>query len=72
MGAGQVLRVETTEGCAALAIRSRGHLRVIIANLLDRATKLDVALPMGWHPRDGTRGFDLAPLDHLAIDAGPA
>ena len=71
MGAGQVLRVETTEGCAALAIRSQGRLRVIIANLLDRVIKLSVALPMGWHPRDGTGGFDLAPLHHLAIDAGP-
>jgi hypothetical protein len=65
-----VLRVETTDGFAALALRSDDRLRVIIANLRARATTVAVALPSGWSALDDATGrVDLAPLGHRVIDA---
>ena len=70
MGAGRLLRVEATGGCAAIAIASSDRLRVIVANLGDRATPFRLALPAGWRTSgDGTGRFRLEPLGHQVIDA---
>jgi hypothetical protein len=70
MRGGRVLGVEAPTECAALALRAEGRLRVLLANLRDRAASVDVALPAGWRLGDAATSarVDIAPSGFLVID----
>jgi hypothetical protein len=72
MPGGEVLRVEVGDGCAALAIRADDRLRLIVANLCDRATTVRIDVSTAWHADAALARSRLAPLGHRVIDAGPA
>jgi len=66
----QVLRVETTGRCTAVALRSGDRLLLIVANLHDRARTVQLTLPAGWFaPADVTDRIALAPLGHRVVHA---
>ena len=68
MGGAQIVRVETSPGVAPRSrIRTDDRLRVIVANLRDRATTVGLDLPAAWRALDlATERVDLGPL----IDTG--
>ncbi len=73
MSAGRVLRVDATGACTALAVRSENHVRVITANLGDRAAIVRLDLPAGWHAvGNPPRRLDLAPFGYQILDVDPA
>jgi D-apionolactonase len=67
---GEVLGVQATPGVSALAIQS-GALHVIVANLRDRSTTIDMELPVGWRPRDDRSPLPLGRFEHRIFVADP-